>query len=227
MNKLLENPDFALAMERGKVTWNAYQEFTATVSILHSDVVTCSERLNKEGGSQYWRRALVRAFFAKVEGVIHCMKRIAYSCRFQPGVEFSEGELMFLTEKTYQLNDKGEVYDQRMQTSLKSNIKFAFRAYARAHLVDYKLNVGDDTWNDFKNSLLVRDRLTHPKEVRNLEVSDEELKSLQRAFDWFSECQDKVSALSERALESKLRAELPPELMAQLDQLLERVNYSI
>jgi hypothetical protein len=224
INKLLENPDFALFLKRAKVTWDAYEEFKATVSVLHSDVVTCSERLNKEGGGQYWRRALVRAFFAKVEGVIYCMKRIAYSCRFQPGVEFSDGELMVLIEKTYQPNDKGEVDEQRMQTSMKNNIKFAFRAYARAHLADYKLNVGDNGWNDFRNSLAVRDRLTHPKEVRNLEVSDEELKCLQRAFDWFSECTAEVSNLAERALESKLRAQLPPEQMAELDRLLETMK---
>jgi hypothetical protein len=211
-------------MERAKVTWNASEEFRATVSVLHSDFYTCSERLNKEGGSQYWRRALVRAFFAKVEGVIYCMKRIAHSCRFQPGVEFSDGELMVLIEKTYQPNDKGEVYEQRMQIPLKTNIKFAFSAYARAYLVDYKLNVGDNRWNDFKKSLLVRDRLTHPKEARNLEVSDEELGCLQRAFDWFSECTDEVSDLATRTLESKVRAQLPPEQMAELDRLLETMK---
>jgi hypothetical protein len=224
INKLLEIPEFAVAMERGKVMAKAYQEFTATVSVPHADVVTCSERLNKEDGGQYWRRALVRAFFAKVEGVIYCMKRIAYSCRFQPDVKFSEGELTSLIEKTHQPNDKGEVAAQRMQIPMKNNIKFAFSAYARAHLVDYKLNVGDNRWNDFKNSLLVRDRLTHPKEAHNLEVSDEELKSLQRAFDWFSECTKEVSDLADRALESKLRADLPPELMAQLDRFLETMK---
>ena len=29
----------------------AYKEFVATVSVLQSDVVTCSERLNTEGGA--------------------------------------------------------------------------------------------------------------------------------------------------------------------------------
>src|SRR5262249_24849713 len=124
----------------------------------------------------------------------------------------------------YQLNDKGEVNEQRLQIPLKTNIKFAFRAYARAHLLDYKLNVGDNRWNDFKNSLAVRDRLTHPKEAENLEVSDEELKCLQRAFDWFSECTTEVSDLAERALESKVRAELPPEQMAELERLLEKMK---
>ena len=143
------------------------------------------------------------------------------------GVEFAEAYQaahVVELEKTYQPNDKGEVYDQRMQIPMKNNIRFAFRAYARAHLVDYQLDIGDNRWNDFKNSILVRDRLTHPKEVRNLEVSDEELQCLQRAFDWFSECTVEVSDLAQRALESKLRAELPPEQMAQLDRLLETMK---
>jgi hypothetical protein len=141
-------------------------------------------------------------------------------------VEFSDGELMVLIEKTYQPNEKGEVGEQRMQIPLKTNIKFAFRAYARAHLVDYKLNVGDNRWNDFKNSLAVRDRLTHPKEVRNLEVSDEELKSLKSAFDWFSECTDNVSDLALHALESKARAQLTPEQFAEVELAIETMNRS-
>jgi hypothetical protein len=110
---------------------------------------------------------------------------------------------MVLIEKTYQPNEKGEVGEQRMQIPLKTNIKFAFRAYARAHLVDYKLNVGDNRWNDFKNSLAVRDRLTHPKEVRN-----------------------NVSDLALHALESKARAQLTPEQFAEVELAIETMNRS-
>src|SRR6059036_2785433 len=111
------------------------------------------------------------------------MKRIAFSCRFQSGVSFSVGDLMILLEKTYRPDDKGKAEEQRMQISLKNNIKFAFKAYARVHMTEYELNIGDSRWDDFKKSLSVRDRLMHPKRAQDLEVSDEEMNRLQRAHD--------------------------------------------
>ena len=130
------------AKDRAAAMAEAYLGLNATIEILHADVSHSSERLKKEG-TQFWRRAIVRAIFAQVEGVVYCMKRIAFSCRLQPGVSFSVGELMILLEKTYRPDDKGKAEEQRMQLSIKNNIKFAFRAYARVHMTDYELNIGD------------------------------------------------------------------------------------
>jgi hypothetical protein len=134
---------------RAQAMVQAYEELNATITILHVDATHCSEQL-KEVGGQFWRRALVRAIFAHMEGVVYCMKRIAFSCRLQPGITFSIGDLMILKEKSYRPNDQGEAEEQRMQLSFTNNIKFAFRTFALVHLTDYRLNVGDHRWDDLK-----------------------------------------------------------------------------
>lgn len=159
----------------------AIEELNATIEVLHGDVQCCAAAL-AEQGSQFWRRTLVRAIFAQIEGVMFCMKAIAFACRHQPGVKFSVGELIVLIEKSYRPNDRGEAEEQRMQLSFSNNIKFTFKAFGRANLIDYALKVGDNRWNDLKNSLRVRDRLMHPKRSSDLYVSDDEMNELQRAL---------------------------------------------
>jgi hypothetical protein len=167
------------------------------------------------------KNSKIRGFLSRLlPNLIHTSERIAYSCRHQPDVQFSDGELMVLNEKTYYPNDKGEVDEQRMQISVTNNIKFAFKVYARVHLVHYSLNIGDSRWDDFKKAMLVRDRLTHPKKVSDLEVTDEEVMRLNRAHDWYSECLDELLNLSIRSLENNVKSKLTREQSAEFDRAM-------
>ena len=65
-----------------------YEEFNAAIEILHDDVELCARELNKND-LQVWRRALVRALFAMVEGVVYRMQQIALNASHQPRVAFS------------------------------------------------------------------------------------------------------------------------------------------
>jgi hypothetical protein len=92
------------------------------------------------------------------------------------------------------------VQEQRMQISLASNIRFAFQTYSRAHMSDYDLNVGDNRWSEFKQSVKIRDRLMHPKQASDLEISLAEMDTLQNAYDWFTESIEAVMRTSVEAM---------------------------
>ncbi len=103
----------------------AYAEFNAAIEILHDDVEFCARELNKSD-LPVWRRALVRALFAMVEGVIYRMQQIALNASHQPRVTFSPGELQALSEKSFELDGNGKVLERQIRTSLKGRIRFAF-----------------------------------------------------------------------------------------------------
>jgi hypothetical protein len=205
-----ENPIDEAKLAQGQRMVEAYQQLIATATILHDDLAFSAELLNRDG-DQFWRRALIRAFFAQVEGMTNCLRRIAFDCRFQPNVNFSLSEEVILSQESYELDDKGEVKTKQVKTPLLSYIKFCFKAYARAHLAEYELNVGDSRWDDFRRSVKIRDRLMHPKSSTDLKVSDEEMEMVHRAYSWFDECVLAVSKLSEKVLSNNVEGQLKQE----------------
>ena len=77
---------------------------------------------------------------------------------------------------------------------------FVIRTYAE--VTEVKIDFGDNGWRLFKEGLQIRHRLTHPKQLTELEVSDEEVKIVQAGFDWLKatleSCRDGLLRLQEK-----------------------------
>lgn len=92
---------------------------------------------------------------------------------------------MLALEETYELSDKGDVEPRPAKLRTLSNIQFAFRLLAKAKSADFALNVSQNEWELLRRSLKIRDRLMHPKALRDLNISDVEIRDVLRAFTWF------------------------------------------
>lgn len=153
--------------------------------VLQEDVAYCSWMLDQPNtDEQFWRRTFVRAVFAQIEGKTFLMKRTAHD---RPSVQFSPAERSVLTEDDYEvntLNNKGEVTTRQTRNSTASNIKFAFKSLARARTPTVALNL--DGWDALLTGIHIRDRLTHPKQLEDLTVSDDDLDAVKVASDWFN-----------------------------------------
>jgi hypothetical protein len=112
------------------------------------------------------------------------------------GAGFSPPELLYLVEMSVDLNDKGEVRPSwGAKISLEKNIVFAFRAYAQAYEIQYKLDKGGVGWQNFKTAIKVRDRLMHPKRIKDLTVTDDEIEFVMNANMWVIEKKVEVMKL--------------------------------
>jgi hypothetical protein len=49
----------------------------------------------------------------------------------------------------------------------------------------FNLNTDGQGWKNLSKAVKVRDRLMHPKEVADLQVSNEEVGAAKKAFEWF------------------------------------------
>jgi hypothetical protein len=169
---------------------SSYWEFGAMLTSLVGDVSMCLERLKKEPDNQSERRTFIRTFFAFVEGTVFRMKQLALELHEAYGVDFTEAEVAMLREETYDLRENGEVYTQQKFIPLKSNIKFAFKAYSRIFPI-WPLKLDERGWEAFRASLEIRNRVTHPKVSANLLISSQDIETLKMAFDWFRDaCKD-------------------------------------
>jgi hypothetical protein len=161
------------------------REFIALKTELLTDVSKCLE-LVKKSGSQFDRRNLVRSSFAAIEGLTWALKAAALRIHEIGRVEFDQGEMALLSERTFELEDDGKVRLRFARLQLKSNIRFAVKAFAKANAVEAKLDCGGVGWAAFREAKAIRDRLVHPKNAADLTVSDAEVNVLDRALTWWA-----------------------------------------
>jgi hypothetical protein len=161
------------------------------------------------------RRALVRAAFAQIEGWTFNTKRIALQLNGMFSDELSEAEKFLLKDQSFELDDKGDLRQMKAKLRLSQNVRFAFRAVYHTLAQGDSLKVDGSGWESFRKSIKVRDRLTHPKEVSELEVTDEELKSVQIALIWFGDASLQVISSS---------AERTKQLITFLELETKKVN---
>lgn len=101
------------------------------------------------------------------------------------GAGFSQQEILLLVEFTSDLNEHGEIVTRRgAKITLTKNIQFAFRSLSKAYGITFKLDKGGQGWQQFLRAVKVRDRLTHPKVLEQLTVSDDDMNDVHNAALW-------------------------------------------
>jgi hypothetical protein len=188
---------------------------------LGQDLETCHENLIQsfsdgvveDGGAivadyEFHARQLIRAVFAYIEAVTFSVKLSAASKCMRDNVEISPPERYFAIEIAYDINDNGEVTERKAHIRLISNIRFALSIYERAFGLTSEFDPKLEWWTCLKESIKVRDRLTHPKFPRDVDVSGDEIVKALKAKDGFSELLYRYLELSgELPSEEALKAE--------------------
>jgi hypothetical protein len=165
-----------------------------TIDQLHKDAQRTIAYLNKGVHSEFWKRAVIKTMFAAFEGQAFAMKRIALAKDKILEIGFRIEELAFLREDKCTL-DKDGTANRSDKGYLEAfpNMKFAFKAFAKAHGKTFQLDAAG--FRNFGTVKGIRDRLTHPKSAGDLIVSDTELKLAEKVFQWFLDESAKVFRL--------------------------------
>ena len=147
-----------------------------------------------KGGDAFDRRNLVRTFFTLVEGDTFYRKQLALmvhettlSLEASTTPVFSAEELLLLKDRAPELTTKGEVRISQKFLRLSDNLRFSFATAAKAFGSDYQLDVSRDGWQAFLKALETRHRLTHPKTIDDLDVTEADLVNLSTAVKWYFE----------------------------------------
>lgn len=165
-----------------------FEKLDAMQKVLTQDMLECGRLLNDETPTDSAARSFVRTVFAMIEGTTFNLKEMALNLSTHGRGNFSKAELAMLEEVSYDLGDKGEAITQTKFMKLPTNIRFAFDAAARAFGVTYKLEVGDSGWSMFKEALNIRNRITHPKKIDDLKMSEAEVQKVIDTGAWFMKC---------------------------------------
>lgn len=160
------------------------QQILGLLPALVDDVKIAKERLEQ----QYSRRVYVRTLFAMIEGVTYSVKQALFviAHNFDGSGRIKVGEMVILKGSSFDLNDKGEVQEKEKYFRIKDNLKFTVNSIN--HVLGSRIDLGADTkdWSNFVNAVKIRNRITHPKELADLNISDEDLACIDSVNSWFN-----------------------------------------
>jgi hypothetical protein len=159
------------------------EDFSARFRTLAKDVTDCAGSDNSNLTSQLWRRTIIRNIFVLIEASSYGLKRMALLAGPGRNVEFSPAELTILREEKHTLDEKGKarLSSDNFQKFI-PNLKFAFNCFAKACGSSFQLDMSKAQLKAFEH---VRNRLTHPKQLSELTLTDEELKTANSVCNWY------------------------------------------
>ena len=94
------------------------------------------------------------------------------------------GKLSVLAGETYYVTDEGDIRMQKLRIAFLSHVLLSLKSYAEAQGVSYRTQKRDQ-WHRIKNSVAVRNRITHPKKFSGLAITKEEVADVEFSLHWF------------------------------------------
>lgn len=161
----------------------AVKELGDVFTILNGDLDTALAHAIKQD-DQYARRTLYRTYFAFVEGLAFQLRQVTLASLAETGV-LTTAELALLREERFQLDSKGLPEPRENFQSFLPNLLFSIRCYVKNHGAEFVPDTGHAGWEAMQRAVRIRDRLTHPRSLDGLVVSDDDKETLIKASDWW------------------------------------------
>jgi hypothetical protein len=152
---------------------------------LYGDYQATRDRL-LEHDTQTERRTLVRAIFVLIEGQVADRKYNFYAYARKGWAHLNEGEMLFLRERAYEINDKGAVVPQQRFIRLDVNVLFTLAMCGRLTGEVLEVDRQGAGWQAFRKAIKIRNRITHPKSEEDCFVSNEDLQVIEDTHEWFT-----------------------------------------
>jgi hypothetical protein len=131
------------------------------------------------------RRAFVRGCWAYVEAIAFGIKRFTYASCQLGEVDLSPEVHEFLSEHRLLVDPDGYVQVKRVPAEPLENVKRAFKLSSEIFGLDWEPDFGDTGWRRLRESLEIRHRLTHPKRMAEVTVSDGDFQIQKEGIAWF------------------------------------------
>ena len=149
------------------------------------DIAQCFKQV-RENDSQFWRRTLYRTSFSHFEGIMNGLKQVIYHTAPEAGLTLNPEVKLFLLDATPSLKNNGQVTTKKYFFSFEQTLKSIVYTYIELFSPKFKINYSGNEWQQFKNAILTRNRLTHPRTDDDLIISDKELEYIKNSTEWFS-----------------------------------------
>lgn len=185
----MNKPAKSLLLKEVQEIFAVLRNLEAMAHQLGHDAERGSRELSANPGDQFLRRNLVRIFAAFVEGYSFVFKQTVLRLYDPLQEQLSVEELSKLKEIKLDASGQPILDEQgvpkRRFLPLPDNCKFASGMFGQLCGSKYAVSYGSVGYQVFRKTILVRDRLMHPKAIEDLCVTDQEAMDLQTAWQWY------------------------------------------
>ncbi|MBE2263877.1 MAG: hypothetical protein IAE92_14110 [Burkholderiaceae bacterium] len=162
---------------------DAVAQLQQTWEILNADL-DAAVKYGRLDNTPYAQRALVRAFFAAVEGLSFQMRQVTLASL--AGTEFiTEQEVQLLREVRHSLDEKGHPKETPVFLPFPESLLFSLSIYAKNHGAVFEVDKSQQGWQALRQATKVRNNVTHPKTPESLTLTSVDLQALMNASRWW------------------------------------------
>lgn len=173
------------------------------LAVLISDLGFASGELQKNYSNQFWRRTSIRTLAAAVDGIIFCLKRLAFADAGIFKLTLNDMETFLLMEQQPVTAGKKPRF-----LRFQDNLKETFRVFAKVHKTTCVADFNEKGFDDLSKTYELRNRVMHPKSSATFSIRDDETKRAGTGLGWFH------SEIDRLLNDSRKSIGLPPQVKA-------------
>jgi hypothetical protein len=152
--------------------------------ILAKDLVFIEAHLGNDPDG-FWARTLIKTVGSYVEAEVFLLKQELLRFCEREKIEINPEVDLFLNNRKFELGSNGKLKERIHQARVRDEVKFIFNQISMFKGQEQVAGFEIDGWNKLISTIEVRNRLTHPKSIDDLKVSEQEIKDSDDAFSWF------------------------------------------
>jgi hypothetical protein len=169
-------------------------DFTEPIIALLDDLIEAKE-VYKKSNSVFTRRAFVRGAFAYIEGTIWVAKQAClYFHNESASSTLTMAERALLSDQSFDVSGAGLAQERPKYLKLQDNLRFTINMISRTFDLQVEIDTKEKYWLSFVDSIAVRNRLTHPKSLKDYQISVGEVKTCISFIHWFNKVVSKLNA---------------------------------
>ncbi|MEG8219939.1 hypothetical protein OSJ57_04810 [Sphingomonas sp. HH69] len=129
------------------------------------------------------RRNLLRTIISAAEGIswVYRAHVLFMAKEFDAATPLIE---LAFAEATYAVNEQGQIVEQARYISMTAMIRLTTKV-AQSICADLNVDFGSQGWQSLRDTIKLRNRITHPKNADDLAISVEEIDHAKTGFFWF------------------------------------------
>jgi hypothetical protein len=158
------------------------------IESLYNDVQQNRKALSSND-SQLARRNYLHSLYAFYETSLSNLREVAAKLLvddFDLSGEWKLHEVFPLLDESARLSKNGKLDLEPNRISFLSLVAYTLKTFAKQ--VGFEEEVlSDNRWEAFCQSTQIRHRITHPKFHTEIEITDDELKTIDRGLEWWKE----------------------------------------
>jgi hypothetical protein len=158
------------------------------------DDVQQNRKVLVSGDSQLARRNYLRSLFALYEITLSNLRETTTKLlidKFDLSGEWKLHEIYPLLDETTRLGKNGKLDLEPNRVPFLALVAYTLKTYANQVELDKEV-LSDNRWEAFCQSTYIRHRITHPKFHTEIEITDDELKTIDSGLEWWNDTCDEL-----------------------------------